>query len=189
MAKALPDPSPERFPVLSFEGIGADLFFWEKANLKIQRNRDAPIGTPHWDIVLYPNHKLVHKAPLDAAGQWHKFFYAADRENQDDYNWQFDGSSLTRTYVLPREAYLEDIGTLYGAEARATTVGVADETFGLYGFTHEEVQRAPKELESLYVILTRVFQQITKTKQFFDNELGVTVLETTQIVADRKSVV
>ena len=183
MAKALPDPSPERFPVLSFEGIGADLFFWEKVNLKFQRNRDALIGTPHWDIVLYPNHKLVHKAPLDAAGQWHKFFYAADRENQDDYNWQFDGSSLTRTYVLPRETYLEGIGTLYGAEARATTVGVADETFGLYGFTHEEVQRAPKELESLYVILTRVFQQITKTKQFFDNELGVTVLETTQIVA------
>ena len=179
---ALPNPSPERFPVLSFVGIGADLLFWEKVDLKIQRVRDAAIGDAHWDSVKYPSHKLVHKAPLDAAGQWHQYFYAADREDQDDYNWQFDGSLLTRTYILPRADYLTGIGTLYGAEARATTVGDSDAVFTLYGFSHEEVQRAPKELESLYVVLTKTYQQIAKTRQFYDDELGLTVTEITRIV-------
>lgn len=180
---ALPNPSPERFPVLSFVGAKADLLFWEKVDIKIQRVRDAELGEAHWDRVRYPNHKLVYKTPLDAAGQWHKYYYAADRENQDDYNWQLDGESLTRTYILSRESYLEGIGTLYGAEARATTVGVADPFFTLYGFTHEQIQRAPDELESLYVVLTKVFQQIRKKKQFYDDELSLTVTELTEIVA------
>jgi hypothetical protein len=179
---ALPNPSPERFPVLSFVGAKADLLFWEKVDIKIQRVRDAELGEAHWDRVRYPDHRLVYKTPLDAAGQWHKYYYAADRENQDDYNWQLDGESLTRTYIISRESYLDGLGTIYGPESRTTTVGVADSFFTLYGFTHEQIQRAPDELESLYVVLTKVFQQIRKKKQFYDDELSLTITEVTEIV-------
>jgi hypothetical protein len=176
------NPAPERYSVLSFVGAGADLLFWEKVDMKFQRVRDMAIDAAHWDTTTYPNHKLVHKEPLDSGGQWYKYYYAANRASQDAYNWQIDGDTLTRTYVLRRSVYLAGIGTLYGPEARASTVGVSDATFTSFGFSHEEIQRAPRELESTYVILTKVYQQITKTRQFYDDELSVTVTELTKIV-------
>lgn len=67
-------------------------------------------GTAHPDAARYPNHKLVHIKPMDDQGLWYELWYAADRANQEDYNYTLDypygGETayprITRTYVLPR---------------------------------------------------------------------------------------
>jgi len=45
-------------------------------------------GTPHPDVVKWPHHKLVYVKPVDIErNEIFEFFYAADRENQDLYNF------------------------------------------------------------------------------------------------------
>ena len=185
MAKPLPSPSPERFPVLSFAGAGADLIFWEKVDLKVQRVRDMVIGDPHWDLVRYPAHQLVYKVPLDAAGQWHKFFYAAERENQDDYNWQLSGEELIRTYLVLRSKYRQKAAAftpLLEDEFTYPVVGTADATFASYGFAEDLVQSAPEELDFLYILIKRRLIEPSVVEYRYDGALGKMVSITKEII-------
>jgi len=67
-------------------------------------------GTAHPDTAKYPNHKLVHAKVIDEQGLFLELWYAADRSNQEDYNYSltypYGGNPayprITRTYILPR---------------------------------------------------------------------------------------
>src|SRR5579885_394522 len=68
-------------------------------------------GSPHPDSDKYPQHKL---ALIQAAedGVHAKWFYVADRANQDLYNWALKykledqtSSIYIRQYILPRDGY------------------------------------------------------------------------------------
>jgi hypothetical protein len=71
-------------------------------------------GTPHPDTVKWPHHKLVYVKPVDIErNEIFEFFYAADRENQDLYNWTSDIANIAdmrfdtvkRIYVFRRDDY------------------------------------------------------------------------------------
>ena len=45
---------------------------------------------PHPDSVNFPNHKLSLIKNADREqGQFQFWYYVVDRDNQDDYNWEF----------------------------------------------------------------------------------------------------
>ena len=75
-------------------------------------------GTPYPDSGKWPNHKLVFIKPVDIErNEIFEFFYAADRANQDLYNFAFGYRNIIgnvggrefrvveRVYVTPRESF------------------------------------------------------------------------------------
>lgn len=183
------NPSPERHPVISFVGVGADLVFWEKADLKFQRVRDAQIGEPHWDDVNYPNHKLVYRTPLDGGGQWHKFFYAADRDNQKDYNYELTGEQLIRSFLVLREKYYARTATAASAavptvqgEFTRPVVGTADTRFSDFVYAEDQLSRTDTELDSLYVMVRQVYLPERLISYHWDEVLQRVIKITRQVV-------
>jgi hypothetical protein len=80
-------------------------------------NRGNPFpeyGTPYPNSNKWPDHKLVYIKPVDIErNEIFEFFYAAERENQDLYNFAFGNRvignrefrTVTRTYVTLRENF------------------------------------------------------------------------------------
>ena len=89
MIRPKPDV-PERVPVISFptpEGQ-SDLLFYEIRDGDVPKNKLWSYGDAHPDAAKFPNHELVFVAAEGGAG-WQRWYYAANRENQHLYNWQF----------------------------------------------------------------------------------------------------
>lgn len=120
-------------------------------------------GTPHPDVAKWPNHKLVFVRPVDnERDNIYEFFYAADRDNQDDYNWEFtkadfsgaEYSAVQRTYVIPRSEFNEDEPAMASLNPDTPT-GVF---IGDYVLASRRQQRmGDKELDSLYVVDVRLY--------------------------------
>ena len=80
-------------------------------------NRGNPFpeyGSPYPNASKWPDHKLVYIKPVDIErNEIFEFFYAAERENQDLYNFTFglrnignrEFRMVTRTYVTLRENF------------------------------------------------------------------------------------
>lgn len=93
--------------------IISDVLFSERW---VGHSRDVPpYGAPHPNKVKWPNHKFVYareRGEPDAQDVF-DFFYAADRVNQDSYNFNFTKADIggnkfdavTRTYVTPRSEF------------------------------------------------------------------------------------
>jgi len=109
-------------------------------------------GTPHPDTKKWPDHKLVFVKPVDIERDGiFEFFYAADRDNQDLYNFTYSQGDLvlTRTYIISRDGLSDFV---------APSIGTSDTKFGEYKFATARVQRVEdKELDSLYVAVQWVF--------------------------------
>jgi len=115
-------------------------------------------GTPHPDTKKWPDHKLVFVKPVDIERDGiFEFFYAADRDNQDQYNFTYSQGELvlTRTYIVSRGS-LEDF-----VEPK---LGQDDPAFPEYKFATQQVQRVEdKELDSLYVAVQRFYAKHNTT--------------------------
>jgi len=75
---------------------------------------DNAYGTAHPDTTKFPNFKLaLIKNGDNDQGQFQDWYYVKDRENQDDYNWEFQAAgagsprfdTVVRTYVILRSSY------------------------------------------------------------------------------------
>lgn len=134
-------------------------------------------GTAHYDSATYPNHKLSFKRPVaGSGGLLYEFFYSAPRANQDAYNARHVGNDiLSRVYVFPRSSYPADLGSI--------TFGADDPQYGdRYGYTHEELVDVDQELHGVFVMVRRFYQQLVKTRLFFDDELERNVSQTTELI-------
>ena len=124
-------------------------------------------GTPHPDTNKWPDHKLVYVKTVDIERDGiFEFFYAADRENQDLYNFshteadiggtKFD--AVSRSYVIPRKDFNPD--------TPAMGYTMPDSPLGLFADTHVLAQKQQnriqeQELDSLYVAETHVYVKRT----------------------------
>jgi hypothetical protein len=78
----------------------ADVLFSQSVDCS---RRDIPeYGTPHPDSVRWPHHKFVYFSPLEGAAgngrdEMYEFFYVADRENQDLYNFEHSQADIGGT--------------------------------------------------------------------------------------------
>lgn len=106
------------------------IFFEERKSLVTARSNPKgttppyPYGTLYTAInpgtTLYTSHKLVLVEDVDETGLVQNFWYAADRDDQDSYNYSilFPWSEnpnfyqVSREYIVPREGYEPDpLGT------------------------------------------------------------------------------
>ena len=169
-------PSPQRQTVLTFATPSvADLFFYETVDAQGIALESLPqYGTAHPDSRKWPNHKLVYIQNDSEEGLFYKFFYAADRESQDAYNYELrEGRSLMRTYVLPRADY----PTLLPPPAG----GTLDSVFTAYGFTGDSLVDIGEPLNGWYVVIQRQYEEASVTDVVFDNSLELNIAVTKTI--------
>ena len=145
-------------------------------------------GTPHPDTNKWPDHKLVYVKTVDIERDGiFEFFYAADRENQDLYNFshteadiggtKFD--AVARTYVTLRSAFTPN--TLSMGTAMPN---VPESLFtGTYVLAEKRQTRIDEQqLDSLYVAETHVYvRKVTLTDNGFNEALGVNLSRTTTL--------
>jgi hypothetical protein len=121
------------------------------------RNAFPEYGTPHPNSAKWPYHKLIFIKPVDIErNEIFEFFYAADRENQDLYNYQFQQAdvggtkfdSVVRTYVNPRADFTPTTHVM-GSEMSSQPNGVFTDTYVLAEYKQVDAQE--QTLNSLYV--------------------------------------
>lgn len=136
-----------------------DLLFYDLKDSRIPTNTNPPAyGTPHPDRTKYRDHKLVFVETADESG-WMRWWYAADREAQDEYNfavsYPYAGDEAfpryTRTYIIPREDYAPLV------------TGSADPVVDDAVLVAQTMKPIDGQLGSLYVEVTRVYDVIPGT--------------------------
>ena len=132
------------------------------------RNAFPEYGTPHPNAAKWPYHKLIFIKPVDIErNEIFEFFYAADRENQDLYNFASGFRNIIgnvggrefrvvlREYVTPRADFdpaLPEFGSVMPDVPQDTFDGV-DYVF----FDKQQKKIEQPELDSLYVQETHTY--------------------------------
>jgi len=147
-----------------------DILFWEEKDGTLAKHQTFVYGEPHPDAVRYPNHKLVYvaSAPTDAAPNLQRWYYAANRVEQERHNWQvsypYAGLKtcprFTCTFIIPEEGYAPvDRGTAHPLDLGDDTP-VADTAFRGAKLMFEREIEIPQELASLYKAIQRVYDKV-----------------------------
>ena len=131
---------------------------------------DTAYGTAHPNTDKFPNFKLaLIKNADDQQGQLQYWYYVKDRDNQDDYNWEFQaagGSSplydtVVKTYVTLRSSYDEASPALNSnmpsREADPFTTNAVGFDPDYILFEKKQVRSGDNTLDSLYVIEQHVY--------------------------------
>jgi hypothetical protein len=146
----------------------------------IRNSTDNPSTTADYGASFggnYPDHKLVYVSPTDERGR-SKFYYAADRINQDAYNWEFTAADIggtkfdavTRTYLTPREDF--------DTEDPAMGSAMPDVPSGMFSGAYVLASRVQKrtgeqELDSLYVIEQRTYVKRCTLTEILGSKVSV----------------
>jgi hypothetical protein len=175
--------SLQRYPVFDVATPLKDLLFFEVVDYNLQANRNMSYGDAHHDVAKYPHHVLVYITPADKEGKFYRFYYAAKRENQDQYNWesaptQIGGitvDSVSRTYIIPRSEF--------NVSSPAIGSAMPDVPSGKFGtgwklFNVIQGRTSEPELDSIYVVVKRIY---VKDTQAIGKEYGKIVTEDIQI--------
>lgn len=114
MPISISDLSPVRQKLKAF--VTPDVADYIVSETVDTSKREIPeFGTPHPNDKNYPNHIFCFAQPTsDEQGLLYRFFYAAPRADQDEYNWEHTVadiggnkfSAVTRTYVNLRDGYV-----------------------------------------------------------------------------------
>jgi hypothetical protein len=156
MPQQPPNPVTKKGLVKAFDSpkVG-DFVFFELVNSKLPKYKNPPeYGTKHPCTEKYPNHELVFIAPASGMeDHWQKWYYAACRSDQDDYNFVKDDDKVTRTYLIPRDEFLDGTYTPQPAE------GDADPEFAGYEFSGEVVVKRVRDrvLDGAFVEIELVY--------------------------------
>jgi hypothetical protein len=148
-------------------------------------------GTPHPDHKKWPHHKLVFIQSVDIERDGlFEFFYAADRENQDLYNWEVQGGEVViRSYLVPRALYYgrsaaeaASASPVIEGEFTYPVVATPDPRFPKYGFADDTVAEAPENLSSRYIVIRRRFLEPVTVDYRFDESLQRNIKITKRLI-------
>ena len=142
-------------------------------------------GQAHPDPNTWPDHKLVNAKPTQDGSREYELVYAADRKQQDLYNWEQNVAGLsggpydvvTRTYVTARSAYNSTTPT------QGSTMPRDPENKFVEGFVLAQRQssRLDADLDSLYIAETRVYvRRVTIYNNSYDELTGKNLTTTTE---------
>jgi len=145
-------------------------------------NRGNPFpeyGSPYPNANKWPDHKLVYIKPVDIErNEIFEFFYAADRENQDLYNFSSGYRNVVgnaggrefrivqRSYVTLRENF-QPFDIEFGAAMPNVPEGKFDEVEYVF-FDRQQQRINEQELDSLYVAEVHTYIEIA----FLDYKLS-----------------
>ena len=181
------DTNTFKYFVRGSGGIGAwDAAAVTAANTIVYKSHPQ-YGAAHPDTDKFPTHKLCYVKPADEEGLHFQYYYAAERQHQDDYNFEFSQADLggnkydtvVRTYVNLRSDF-SDTDTEYqaGDAMPATPAYTFGDTYIL--MTRQQKRIGDQELDGLFVVEQRVyFNRVDIVNQNLDPATGG-VLETTQ---------
>lgn len=123
------------------------------------RSEIPEYGTPHPNPKKWPDHKLVFVKTVDIERDGiFEFFYAAERENQDLYNFAFGNRvignrefrTVTRTYVTLRENF-KPVDIEFGTPMPDIPEGKFDGVSYVF-YDKEQQNTQQEELNALFVI-------------------------------------
>lgn len=145
-------------------------------------NRGNPFpeyGTPHPNANKWPDHKLVYIKPVDIErNEIFEFFYAADRENQDLYNFSSGYRNVVgnaggrefqvvqRSYVTLREKF-KPMDIAFATPMMDVPEGKFDDVEYVF-FDRQQQRINEQELDSLYVAEVHTYIE----KAFLDYKLS-----------------
>ena len=165
--------------------------------------------TPHPDTRKWPNHFLVLVSQADDEGQVFHYYYAAERANQDDYNWAHTTADLggsrydtvTRSYLTLRSDFDDASPTIVSAmpitdedpfteedgyillERMQSRIGEAGRSGG-----------GSKELDSAFILEQHIYiKRVPLVSVSYDETFGNTIrteeliIHKDEIVADGKT--
>lgn len=170
-------PFRQDFKILVTPLVG-DVLFYELRDCG--RTEFPEYGTPHPNTKKWPDHKLVYieEGQTDREGVF-RFYYAADRENQDLYNYEYSQAdiggtkfdAIVRSYINTRNSFTEDSVEM-ATVMPDIPVGKfqADE----YILVERKQQRiGQKELDSIYLAEQFVYiKRVALTQVDYDEQFG-----------------
>ena len=143
------------------------------------RSEIPEYGTPHPNSKKWPDHKLVFVKPVDIERDGiFEFFYAAERQNQDLYNFSVGYRNIIgntggrefrvvqRSYVTPR-ADFQPLDIPFGTPMPDVPEGKFDDVEYVF-FDREQKSIDQQELNSLYVAEVHTYVE----KAFLDYKLS-----------------
>jgi hypothetical protein len=149
------------------------------------RSEIPEYGTPHPNPKKWPDHKLVFVKTVDIERDGiFEFFYAADRENQDLYNFSSGYRNIVgnaggrefrvvqRSYVTPR-ADFQPLDIPFGTPMPNVPEGKFDDVEYVF-FDRQQQPIDQQELNSLYVAEVHTYVE----KAFLDDKLSYTAQRT-----------
>jgi len=197
------DPTPQRQRVISFVSpdVG-DILFYERVDAQRIGEKNVPeYGTPHPDPRSWPHHKLVLITSSDAAngqdqqGRFFRYYYAAERDNQDAYNFEYANTQIggrlvdtvTRTYVILRSNFDPEAANLeIGSAMPDIPEGKFEGDWFLYDVTQKRI--GEQELDSLFVVQQLIYLKPNSSSGVTYGEI-VTINDTvTAVVPDDAAV-
>ena len=126
---------------------------------------DNVYGTDHPDTTRFPNFKLaLIKNGDDEQGQYQDWYYVKDRDNQDDYNWEFQAAgaasphydTVIRTYVTLRSAFKPEDPEIT-EEMPITASDPFDGSEDYILFEKKQTRSGDEFLDTLYVVEQHVY--------------------------------
>lgn len=153
----------------------ADVLFYVDCDHSLRQYASWNYDDPFWDLDRYPHHRLVAVVPNAQAGdQVFRRFYAAERENQDKYNFEHTKAGLsdqkfdavTRSYIIRRDDYNATTPALGSAMPDIPAGKFSASSYHLADRRMQRVsERASRgqstigsaELDSLFVVEVRVY--------------------------------
>jgi len=164
MAAINPAPRRQRVSVFPTPDI-RDLLFYERVDTKLPQWSVAPAyGSPHPDALKYPNHRLCYIKPAGDGGElgWQDWFYAAERADQDLYNFEYTKADLggnkfdavRRTYVSLRENF-SDINHNIGESMPDIPSGIFTGSYTLSEYSQQRI--GDRELDGQFIVETLTF--------------------------------
>lgn len=145
------------------------------------RSEIPEYGTPHPNPKKWPDHKLVFVKTVDIERDGiFEFFYAADRENQDLYNFSVGYRNIIgnvggrefrvvqRSYITPR-ADFQPLDIPFGTPMPNVPEGKFDDVEYVF-FDRQQQPIDQQELNSLYVAEVHTYVE----KAFLDDKLSYT---------------
>lgn len=134
-------------------------------------------GTAHPNTTKWPNHKLVFAREAAAGDSGRdgafEFFYAADRANQDSYNFNFTKADIggtrfdavTRTYVTLRSAFTPNTPAMGAAMPNVPA--------GLFTGSYVLARREERRVGDLVLDGLFVAEELTYVKRCTIRDIGV----------------
>jgi hypothetical protein len=157
--------------------LSTDVLFSEVRDCN--RSDFPEYGTPHPNVTKWPHHKLIFIKPVDIErNEIFEFFYAADRENQDEYNFASGFRSVAgardfrvvlREYVTLRSEF-DPLLPAFKDPMPDVPVGVFGDIEYVF-FDKQQKKIDQTELDSLYIAEVRTYIEIA----FLNEKLSFSV--------------
>ncbi len=158
-----------------------DFIFYETVDSQRVGEEIPEYQSPHPDTDNYPNHYFVFASQEEERDRLsYRYYYAAKRDNQDDYNWEFSSASLggtrydtvVRSYVTLRSEYSEDQPEL----ASAMPITAKDPFSAGDGYIlldTEQKRIGERELDSVFIREQKTFiKRVPITSLSYDDLFG-----------------